>query len=506
DGAASLAITEPKPEQVVVLARKGEDFAAVTMYGYSLRSNEDSYWTGYIHTDRPVYRPGHKVHFRGILRIPSASGYVVPAGREVAIEVQDSDARSLLQRKLTVSPMGTIRGDFEIPATAALGYYDIQVRAGDSYMTGGFHVEEYRKPEYEVRVTPSKRRVLQGEAVEALIEARYYYGEPVTGAKAAWVVHRTRYWIPGYADDEMLEEGDGEHYAGEQVVEASGALNADGKLTIRVPTTAGPHDYRYRIEARVTDASNREIAGAGTVVATQGAYHVHIRPSHYVFAPNSRAKFEIEARDYDSNPVPGAVVRVSLAEARWREKERPLPGETEGRTDAQGKAVVEVALAGAGSYVAYVRSRTPEGRDASGSTWIWITGEYSFGRGAERVTIVPDKKSYKPGDVAKVLVLTGVPDAHVWIGTEANTLHTTRAVAARGGSVAIDVPILPEYAPNFFVVASFLKNGQLHHGVKSLKVPPVDKQLQVTVESSKAEYKPGEEGLFTVGARDHLGK
>ena len=27
---------------------------------------------------------------------------------------------------------------------------------------GGFHVEEYKKPEYEVRVTPSVRRVLQG--------------------------------------------------------------------------------------------------------------------------------------------------------------------------------------------------------------------------------------------------------------------------------------------------------------------------------------------------------
>ncbi len=507
DGLAAIAIAEKKPEQVLVTARKGDDFAALNLYGYGLRASEEGSWTAYIYTDRPVYRPGHKVNFRGILRIPGESDYEIPAGRDVDLEVQDPDGKAIVQRKLKVSAMGTIRGDFDVPSTAALGYYFLQAKSGDTYMSGGFHVEEYRKPEYEVRVTIDKRRVIQGETAPAVIEARYYYGEPVAGGKVAWVVHRTRHWMAEYMEDEAPEEGEGDYYAGEQVHEAAGVLNAEGKLTVQIPTAAGPHDFRYRVEARVTDAGGREIAGAGTLVATQGSYHVHIRPDRYVYSPKQAARFELEARDYDGNPVAGAAMRVSLAEYNWRGPETPVPGETEGRTDAQGKAAVSVNLPGAGSYLARVRSRTPEGREVSGTTYVWVSGAFtSSGPGTQRVTIVADRKSYRPGDTARVLILTGVDDAHVWVTTEANAVYTSRVVAAKGGSASVDVPITAKLAPNFFVVASFLRNGQLYHGVKSIKVPPVDKQLQVQVTSTKPEYKPGETGTFTVDAKDHAGK
>jgi uncharacterized protein YfaS (alpha-2-macroglobulin family) len=510
-GMAEIAIAEPRPEQALVMARRDDDFAALNLYGYGLRASGEGSWTAYIYTDRPVYRPGHKVHFRGILRIPGESDYEIPAGRDVDLEVQDPDGNAIVRRKLTVSAMGTIKGEFDIPSTAALGYYYLQARSGETYMSGGFHVEEYRKPEYEVRVALEQRRVIQGEAAAATIEARYYYGEPVAGGKVAWVVHRTRHWMSEYMEDEAPEEGEGEYYAGEQVHEAQGVLNADGRLAIRVPTSAGAYDYRYRLEARVTDAGGREIAGAGTLIATQGSYHVHIRPDRYVYSPKQQARFEVEARDYEGNPVAGAVMRVSLAEYNWNVygsgQEKLLPGETETRTDAEGKAAVAVTLPGAGSYRAYVRSRTPEGRDVTGSTYLWISGTWgSTGSGRQRVTIVPDKKSYRPGDVAKVLIVPGVEDAHLWVTTEANAVYTSRTLAVKGGSATVEIPIAAGLAPNFFVVASFLRNGQLYHGVKSVKVPPVEKQLQVTVTSSKAEYKPGEEGVFTVEARDHAGR
>ena len=56
--------------------------------------------------------------------------------------------------------------DLDLPAKAALGYYTIRIgeETGPSSV-GSFYVEEYKKPEYEVRVTPEKPRVLQGEKV-----------------------------------------------------------------------------------------------------------------------------------------------------------------------------------------------------------------------------------------------------------------------------------------------------------------------------------------------------
>ena len=88
-----------------------------------------------------------------------------------------------------------------MPASAALGNYSIKCAAGEeSYMNGSFEVEEYKKPEYEVRVTPGKTRMLQGESVQAVIDARYYFGEPVSGAKVKYAVYRGRYWFPLWYD------------------------------------------------------------------------------------------------------------------------------------------------------------------------------------------------------------------------------------------------------------------------------------------------------------------
>ena len=67
-------------------------------------------------------------------------------------------------------------------------------------MGGNFQVEEYKKPEYEVRVLPARGRVLQGEKVQVTIDARYYFGEPVSGAKVQYAVYRDRYYFPLWYD------------------------------------------------------------------------------------------------------------------------------------------------------------------------------------------------------------------------------------------------------------------------------------------------------------------
>src|SRR5689334_7790038 len=138
-----------------------------------------------------------------------ATGYQIPTLKEVQASVQDSDGKQVFQKSLPVSGMGTVRGDFDLPASAALGYYGIEIHAGDTTTAGGFNVEEYKKPEYEVKVTTSKKRVVQGEPIQATIDARYYYGEPVANAKVKYVVHRSRYWPPWYLEeDEEQQPGD----------------------------------------------------------------------------------------------------------------------------------------------------------------------------------------------------------------------------------------------------------------------------------------------------------
>ena len=169
------------------------------------------------------------------------------------------------------------------------------MKAGSRYLgNGGFQVEEYKKPEYEVRVTPEQKRVIQGEAVKATIEGKYYFGEPVAGAAVKYAIYKSRYWPPYWEQDAgdeggmSAEAGDDDNYEGEQQGEQTGKLDAQGRLTVSIPTVQGKYDMRYRIEAKVTDPANREISGTGYVLATVGSYFVHIEPSQYVYSTGQK--------------------------------------------------------------------------------------------------------------------------------------------------------------------------------------------------------------------------
>jgi uncharacterized protein YfaS (alpha-2-macroglobulin family) len=512
-GLAEARLEEAKPENVLVLAQQGEDFAANSLYSWYLSSDPERYWVGYVYSDRPVYRPGHTVYFRGILRTQVGAGYRLPEAREVQVEILDPENKPVYRKAVPVSSNGTIHGEFSLSAASALGYYSIEVRAGEARVEGGFNVEEYKKPEFEVKLVSARKRVLQGEPIDAAIEARYYFGEPVANAKVTYVVHRSRFWVPFYADEEEEfgeeEEGEGYYYGGEQILEEKGQLDAEGRLTVKIPTSVSDRkwDMRYRIEARVTDQSNREIAGFTAVPATYGSFMVNIRPEQYVYQAGDTARFLIEARDYDGKAIPTAV-SVELFRWRWREKEEPAIVSLMAQTDREGKAKVEMPVSEAGSFSARVRARTPEGREVEDRAYVWVSGALPawYQTRRDRIEIVPDKKSYRPGDVAKVLIVTGVPEAYILLTTEGHALHTRQVIRASASTVTVDVPIRSEYAPNFYLSATFLRDHQLYQGSKSIKVPPIEQQLTVEVESSKSEYKPGEPAVFNVTARDYRGK
>jgi alpha-2-macroglobulin len=524
NGLAETSVPEGRYQDIRVLAVHGDDVALVTPYSYNLSSNPAEDWTGYVYTDRPVYRPTHTVHFKAILRTRAGEQFKVPGGEQVQVLIEDPDSKPVYQSTLPISSFGTIHGDLELSATAALGYYSIAVngRGGQRYsINGGFYVEEYKKPEYEVKVTPSAPRVLQGDFIEATIEARYYFGEPVAGADVKYVVHTLPYWSPFIERDEDMpaesfgEEGDSgdvEDYAGAQVSEQSGKLDADGKLKVRIPTHVDEHhnDVRYRIEARVTDAGNREIAGHNAVIATYGSFAVGISAESYVYQVGDSIRATAVAKDYDGNPIQ-TPVHVELVRGYWyyaANREETVLDTRDATTGADGTAVVTFNAKDAGSLFLRVKAQTPEKREVQGSTYLWITSANSNWWGTENreIRMVADKKSYKVGDTAHVLVLTGMPEAYLLVTTEARTIQTKRVVHATSSSVTIDVPITSEQQPNVFLTAVFIRDNKLYSSSKSLKVPAVQQKLQIDIQPSQEQFQPGQKASYTLLVHDSNGK
>lgn len=515
DAQGFAKLTAKDSSDVFVVATRGKDIAFDALNEYSFQPNEERRNITYAYTDRPVYRPGHKVYFKGIFRKPAVFGYELPAFREVRAEILDGEGKSIFRKELPLSSFGSVKGEFELPLTAALGFYSIKFTSGLMESYTSFQVEEYKKPEYDVKIKPAKARVVQGERVDATIQAKYFFGEPVKGAKVTYTVRRAPYYPPWYDREETsyepTEEDDsgGNFFSGEQGEEKESKLDDKGELTIQLPTPVVEQDYLFRIEAKVMDEGNREVSGYGLVIATRGSHTVVVNADKYVVEPGATASYTVNIKDYDSQPRAGSF-RAELRRYAFDNGQYngTIIATSSGRTGADGLAKLSFQIPEAGGYEVIVTSRTPEGRDVNGRSWTWASGSGAiFGTNQETVKLIPDKKSYAPGETARVLVITNEPDTDIWVSTECRTVIDSRAVrVAASGGTTIEVPIRNEYQPRIFLSVNYIKAGKLHQGSVALKVPPVEKELSVNITPAKQEFKPGEPAQYGVEVKDWRGQ
>lgn len=512
DGIADVSLEGRKPEDLRVVARRGADVAANALESYNFNSSEDN-WASYIYTDRPVYRPGHTVRFKGIFRMREPDGYTLPKEIELPLKIEDPSGNIVFQKSLALNHNGTANGEFTLAANAALGSYFMQFQAGERTLSSFFEVEEYKKPEYEVRVTPDVRVVSQGSAINAVIDAKYYFGEPVAGAAVKYSVYRDHYWFPLWydpEDEEINPESDSDDFSGDEITQGEGKLDDEGKLRIRVATEVSDsrRDFRYRIEARVTDDARREIVGNGSAIVTYGGFVLNASPESYVAAPGSRVGVKIEARNYENQPV-ATPVRVDLMRWDYRDpKKNEVVATSQASVAANGEGRAEVTIPRTGgSYRVVVSARSKEGRTVEDTAYLWVSGKGdSYIDPRRQVEIVPDKKTYKAGETAHLLVATGVVGAPVLLTIEGRTLKTHKVLRSDGPSVVFDVPITENDEPGLYVSAQFTREGTMYRGSKYVRVPADDHKLNVAVTPDKPQYKPGDTATYTVAVTDLNGK
>lgn len=517
-GVFQTTFLEIKLDNSIMVAVADQDVVATSVEPFFFFDTSATDYVGYVYTDRPVYRPTHEVNFKGIVRARRGGQFSLDVPGPITVEITDPNQKTIYQQKLDLSPFGSFHGKVALGALAALGTYGITGHIGEKRLYGSFEVQEYKKPEFEVTVSTEKNRYLQGETIQATISGRYYFGAPVANGRVKYSVYRSQYQFPYWRilwGDEEFEgdEGEGyssEDYFGEEISQGTGQLDADGLLRVSLPTEIDgrKHDYRYRLEAHVTDASNREIMGGRGVIVTYSTIVVLLQTDRYVYAPGQQAEITLRTLDYDSNPVSTNVQLQFESHESWG---------ADARRRVLSRASVPTDVNGTGHYT-YSVPNTPwltiratgfdrNQREASFESSLWISGAGFFGETVayHRVDIYPDKHSYKPGETAHLLIVTHEPGAQVLVTTEGQQVYTWSLHTAPGDSLTLDVPIEERYEPNFFVNVAFLKSEQLFESSKNISVPAAEKVLKVTVETDKPQYRPGERVTYTITAQDQQG-
>ncbi len=469
-------------------------------------------YQAYVYTDRPIYRPGHNVRFRGTIRRVERVGYSLAEPIEtVNVNIKTDGGSTVYDEDLPLNEWGTFSGEFQLAPEPPLGEYELITTVGrkpeQERFYARFAVEAYRKPEFDVRVDIAKTHYLSGETIPVTISAKYYFSSPVSGGKVSYSVNfrRSGSRIPtnvltaaglGSAAALSIEDS----FSGE------GRLDADGKLVVEVKTRYAPVDRRMTVTATVSELALRPREGSGSTTITAAAYRMSIRPEGQQYVVGDTVTMLVETKDYDGNPVSDDV-KVTLIESK-RDREGRYYEEKHTRkvrTDEHGSARVPYKVERPGRYRVEAWATDDEGNAVYASTSFHVAEKRKLRRWPA-LRLEPDKDSYKPGDVAKIHAETNMLGAWVLVTVEGEFLYDAVVHRILANEFDLKVPIKENYKPGVRVTANIIRRGDRTGATARLSVPHDEKRLEVIVAPDRETYEPAQTATYTITTRDYRGR
>ena len=546
----------PHNYQWLVTARKAKDgqggadrFAYFGFSGVWYGRQYDSEYNQtkvFTITDRPVYRPEQKVQFKFWVRHakydqPDVSDF---AGRSFTVQVHNPRDEKVFEEGFTADAYGGISGEYLLPKGAMLGNYGIHIlhHGGSS-----FRVEEYKKPEFEVKVEAPKEPVMLGEKINATIEARYYFGAAVTKAKVKYKVLRSSYnsrWYPVGAWDWFYGRGywwfaaDYNWYPGfaewgckrptwawlgrnmeqpEVVLENEVEIGPDGKVSVPIDTLAAKElhpdkDHEYSITAEVLDESRRTIVGTGNVLVARKPFQVFAWVDRGYYRVGDTVKAFFTAHTLDKKPIEGKG-ELTLFKITYNEKAEPVEKAVRTwklDTNVEGQAKQQLDASAAGQYRLSFKLTDSKNHVIEGGYLFVVRGDGFDGKDYRfnDLELTTDKREYAPGEKVNLLLNTDRKDSTVllFVRPTNGVYLQPRVLRLKGKSIQEEIAVVQRDMPNFFVEALTVSNGKVHTETREVIVPPEKRVLNVEVLPSQQEYLPGQKATLKVKVTDFNGK
>ncbi|MCX6018202.1 MAG: Ig-like domain-containing protein [Chloroflexi bacterium] len=507
-------------------------------------------YTAYLYTDRPIYRPGQMMYFKGIVRREDDARYSIDASineRKPYVTINTPQGQQALSRTVQLSANGAFDGEFALDNAAPSGYYYLQLcipttpdvkaatQADCSYASLNFIVSAYRRPEYEVTLSTDKPEYRAGDEFKATLAAKYFFGGNVGNALVHWSLVASDYVFDRYSGSGNYAFGDFDYAVrsygyGEQIASGEGRTTADGALEIRVPADLSRQrgSARFALEVSVTDANDQSVSARTSTIVHKGDAYFGVAPQRYVGVVGEEFGVDVVAVDWNGAPVGSRAGEVGVYRREWFTTQREsadgyreyttVPSDTlvttqTLSTDADGRASVSFTPESGGEY----RLVAVGDNAVVGATSIYVSnaGEYVSWRvdNNDRVELKIDKKLYEIGETARVLVPSPFQGAvNALLTVERGNILVRRNIVLNSNSDVLEVPIDETLAPNAFVSVLLSKGADANGpaafklGYVQLRVNPKSFALNVSVTPDKAQYGPRDTATYDVVVTDVDGK
>ncbi len=553
DGLARVALTA-RPGKLL-FAKKGKDLAIVPeryMGGniYQAHARADAArWL--VYDDRGMYKPGEEVRVKGWLRraLTSRGGDLdaIPDinGKTVSWKLRDPRWAEIGTGKTTVDDQGGFDLAIKLPGNANLGTANLELSVEGVGLLGtttnhAFAIQEFRRPEFEVSAKSSEGPHFVGRHAIATVSAAYYSGGGLPDAPVNWSVTRSTatftppnrseyhfgvepsfYWSWHSKPTETKTETWTSH------------TNAQGLHRLRVDFDALEPSYPMSLAmtAQVEDVNRQEWAGRTTMLVHPADQTVGVKLAKSFIRAGENIDLDLVVSDIDGKLIAGRAVTVKAARIDWEQQggeyvEKELDPQTCETKSGPGNVRCTFKAVNGGSWRLTAVVQDDHGRKSQTATQIYVMGgDVPKDRklGAERVTIVPDKKEYNPGDLAEVLVLAPFVPAEGLLTIRRQGIVHVERITMKTAAQAIKLKLEEALVPNAEIRVDLVgastrddasgkpddklpKRPAYAAGTMGLKILPVNRTLAVTAVAKTTAVEPGATTQIEVDVKGPDGK
>jgi len=460
-----------------------------------------------VHTlfDRTLLRAGETVSMKHLMRTETSKGFGLPDTKTLPDRLVITHVGSGQQYtqplvwRTTATGGQSAENTFLIPPAAKLGMYEVTLRGAANadgmrnFSSGQFRVEEFRLPVLEGRVAPSEKKALVNvKSVPTDVQINY-----VAGGGAANLPVRVSAMVRGkslsFADYEAFSfspprskrpdestsgEGEGDEEAESTASQDQRVIadklpltldkNGTGKITVtKVPVSQQPQELL--LEASYADPNGEVQTIRSTQTLWPAAVIAGIKTEGWV-SSSQKIKFQALALGLDGKAAADVSLEVrASARIVTTSRKRMIGGfytydnktETKdlgivcsGKSDSRGLLLCETKLSELGEVELIVTAKDKDGNSiqAAGSVYVTKQGELWFGgEDHDRMDVLPEKKSYQPGETAKLQVRMPFRFATALVSIEREGIIETQVVQLNGQDPTVSVKIKDGWGPNVYI-------------------------------------------------------
>ena len=542
----------------MLVARAGDDVAILPERDFSWGSDTGEWnrrfskdavrW--HVLDDRGMYRPGEEVHIKGWVRRLSAgtdgdvrlfSGNL----RQVRYTLRDSRYNDVAQGMIAVNAVGGFHAVIKLPPTINLGHATLTLTpeipgvGSEDRHDHRFQVQEFRRPEYEAKVTLAEAVHLIGGHADLTVAANYYAGGALPNAEVTWQVtsmpatytppNRDDFifgkWVPWWIRPSFDDN--------EQNRTLKGRTDAAGKHHLRIDfdSVDPPRPTTITAQATVMDVNRQPIAGITALLVHPAELYVGIRSPRTFVQKGEPVIVESIVTDIDGKSITGREIRLRAVLMDWvfeagEWKERETNPKECVVVSGSEPVVCRWEMSEGGRYRITAEIRDERERRNRSEMTVWVAGgKLRPQRDVEQETaeLIPDRREYRAGEIAKILVQAPFYPAEGKVTLRRSGLVSIESFSLTGPSHTLEIPISEAYVPNIEVQVDLvgaaarigdagepLKNAPprpaFAKGSLTLSVPPLQRRLTVTAQPREKALEPGGETIVDVELRDAAGK